>query len=85
MRFKKPFASPRNALLSAMACHAAMGLALGLTFVFVLLMFDAFGIRTWAFSGPTPMACIYEIAGTVGSAFGIGAILSGSIFTMMDD
>jgi len=71
--------------LKAMACDAAMGIALGLTFVFVLLMFDAFGIRTWAFNGLSPFARMYEIAGFIGLAFGVGAIVSGSILTMMDD
>ena len=85
MRSKKPFASRSAGPSSAMACDAAMGIALGLMFVFVLLMFDAFGNRTWTFSGLSPFARMYEIAGFIGLAFGVGAIVSGSILTMMDD
>jgi hypothetical protein len=84
MRFKKPFGWPNSTVLSALACNGAMGIALGLAFVYVLLFFDAFGMRTWAFSCSAPMVLMYEIAGTVGAAFGLGAIVSGSIFTMMD-
>ena len=71
-------------IMLEMACHTAMGVALGLGFAFVLTFIDAFGIATLIAHSFQPRVTLAIFVGTFTLAFAVGATLTGLVFTMME-
>lgn len=85
MRARKPPALQNAVILLQLACHAAMGIALGLVFSFALLLIDAFGITTLIAHGADTRTTTAIFVGTFTLAFAVGATLTGFVFTMMEE
>jgi hypothetical protein len=68
-----------------MACHTAMGVALGLGFAFALMFIDAFGIATMIAHSYEPKAALAVFVGTFTIAFALGTTLTGLVFTIMEE
>lgn len=85
MSAKKPPALQNAVILIELACHATMGVALGLVFSFTLLLIDAFGITTLISHGPDTSEVTAIFVGTFTLAFAVGATLTGFVFTMMEE
>lgn len=73
------------AILLELACHSLMGVALGLGFALVLTLIDAFGIATLIAHSFEPRMTFAVFVGTFTLAFGVGATLTGFVFTMMEE
>jgi hypothetical protein len=85
MRPRKRSALLNPSIMLEMACHAAMGVALGLGFALALTFSDAFGIATLIAHSPEPRMTLTVFVGMFTLAFAIGATLTGFVFTMMED
>jgi len=81
----KPPALPNSVILLELACHALMGIALGLVFSLIMIMNDAFGITTLISHGADTQATTMIFVGTFTLAFGVGATLTGFLFTMLEE
>jgi hypothetical protein len=68
-----------------LAAHTAMGIAMGLTFSLVLTISDLSGITTLINHSATPGTTLTMFVDTIVLTFGIGATLTGLVFTMMED
>jgi hypothetical protein len=72
-----------TSIVLEMACHSAMGIALGLGFSFALTLVDRSLPALIAHSSePTTTAIVLVSFFTL--AFGVGATLTGFVFTMME-
>jgi len=85
MRAEKPPAPRNSAILLELACHAAMGIALGLIFSFIMLLNDAFGITTLISHGANAQSTTMIFVGTFTLPIGVGATLTGFLFTMLEE
>jgi hypothetical protein len=85
MRTKKPLAWLQPAVLFGLAGHTAMGIALGLTFAFVLTLIDTFGVMALINHSADPKTTMIVFVGSFTLAFGVGATLTGFVFMMMED
>jgi hypothetical protein len=83
MRTKKRtgLASPSGLL--RLANHAAMGVAMGLTFALMLVLINPAGIATLIEHGG--MQAVAVFVGTLMLTFGIGATLTGAVFILTED
>ena len=68
-----------------LAAHTAMGIAMGLAFSLILTIADLSGIITLINHSATPGITLTMFVGTIVLTFGIGATLTGLVFTMMED
>ncbi len=85
MRAEKPPA-PRNSVIPReLACHAAMGVALGLVSSFAMILNDAFGITTLISHGADAQTTTMIFVGTFTLPIGVGAALTGFLFTMLEE
>ena len=85
MRADKP-PTPRNSgILLELACHAAMGVALGLVFSFTMLLNDVFGLTTLISHGDDAQITTMILVGTFTLPIGVGATLTGFLFTMLEE
>jgi hypothetical protein len=73
------------AILLELACHSLMGIALGLGFALALTLIDAFGVATLIAHSFEPRMTFAIFVGTFTLAFGVGATLTGFVFTMMEE
>jgi predicted MFS family arabinose efflux permease len=83
MRSKKPLTRTASITLE-MACHTAMGVILGLGFSFALALMDSNLANLIAHSSDPKTATII-IVSFFTLAFGVGATLTGYVFTMMEE
>jgi hypothetical protein len=72
-------------ILMELACHCIMGVALGLGFALALTFIDAFGIATLIAHSLEPRTARAIFVGTFTLAFGVGATLTGFVFTMTQE
>jgi hypothetical protein len=84
MRDRKPRIR-RAAFVLEMACHTLMGLALGLGFSFALACIDTSSLAVLIAHSSEPKATTITLVGFFTLAFGVGATLTGFVFTMMDE
>jgi hypothetical protein len=68
-----------------MACHATMGIALGLALSFVLALIDSSAIALLIAHSSEPRTTMMIIVGYFTLAFAVGATLTGFVFTMMEE
>ena len=84
MRDTKPRAR-RIAFALGMACHTLMGIALGLGFSFALACIDKSSLAILIAHSSEPKATAITIVSFFTLAFGVGATLTGFVFTMMEE
>jgi hypothetical protein len=84
MRNKRPLARSRSFMLE-MAGHTAMGIALGLGFSFALALMDTSAIAVLIAHSGDPNTTTIILVGFFTLAFGVGATLTGFVFTMMEE
>lgn len=85
MRPRKRSARLNPTIMLEMACHTAMGVALGLGFAFALMFMDAFGIATLIAHSFQPKVTFALFVGSFTLAFAVGATLTGLVFTIMQE
>jgi hypothetical protein len=85
MRTRKPSAWIRSSVLLGLASHTAIGIAMGLSFAFVLTLIDTIGVMALINHSADPKTTIVVFVGSVTLAFGIGAKLTGLVFMMMEE
>ena len=83
MRTKKrsDLVSPSGLL--KLACHTAMGAAMGLSLALMLLLIDPAGTATLIAHGGSQATAVF--VGTLVLTFAIGATLSGAVFIVTED
>ena len=84
MRAKKPPAPRNSVILLELACHAAMGVALGLAFSLAMILNEAFGMTTLISHGADAQTMMIFV-GSFTLPIGVGAALTGFLFTMLED
>jgi hypothetical protein len=85
VRRKKRSALIKPSLLLEVGSHAAMGVAVGLAFAFLVTHITALGIATLINYSPTPDAAMLMFVGTCTITFGIGATLTGLAITLTEE
>ena len=83
MHAKRPPATQNSVIPLELACHAAMGVALGLVFSFAMILNDALGITTLISHGADAQTTLVFI-GSFTLPIGVGAALTGFLFTMLE-
>jgi hypothetical protein len=84
MRNKKPSVRTAPGMLE-MACHTAMGIALGLGFSFALALIDTSTLAVLIAHSSDPKTTTIIFVSFFTLAFGVGATLTGFVFTMMEE
>jgi hypothetical protein len=84
-RTKKTRTLRHPSILLELAGHAAMGVALGLGYSIALIFIDAFGVKALITHGDDPRTTMMVFTGMFTLAFGVGATLTGFVFTMMEE
>jgi len=82
MRDKK--SSVDASIVLQMACHTAMGIALGLAFSFALALIDRSALAVLIAHSSEPTTTTIILVSFFTLAFGVGATLTGFVFTMID-
>jgi hypothetical protein len=85
VRPKKRPASIKPSLLLELAGHAAMGVASGLAFAFLVTHIGTLGVATLISYSPNPSATLLTFVGTCATTFGIGATLTGLVITLTEE
>jgi hypothetical protein len=85
MRTKKRSALLTPSLVLEVASHTVMGVALGLGFAFALTHFAPFGVLTLIDHSAAPDDAVSMLMDTCATTFGIGATLTGLVFTTTKD
>ncbi len=83
MQRNKPRPSAPSLALE-LASHAAMGIALGLGFCFALLLIKPATVATLISHTDQPRTTAIMLVGFFALLFGVGATMTGIIFTTMD-
>ncbi len=83
MRTKKPSGLVTPSGLLRLVGHAAMGVAMGLSFALILMVMDPSGIATLIDHGGGQGTTVF--VSTLVLTFGIGATLTGAVFIMTED
>ncbi|MBV9564701.1 MAG: hypothetical protein JOY90_30285 [Bradyrhizobium sp.] len=73
------------AIAVEMACHAVMGIALGLGLSFALALIHSSAIAVLIAHSSEPTATMLTIVGCFTLAIAVGATLTGFVFTMMEE
>jgi hypothetical protein len=76
---------PKKSLFHALLTHFLMGVALGLSLVLLLGLFDAFHVRDLVAKSGAPVQTTLMLVTTYGLMFGIGATLTGLVLTLEDE
>ena len=84
MRARKPPALRNSVILLGLACHAAMGVALGLVFSLAMILNEAFGMTTLISHGADAQTTMI-VVGSFTLPIGVGAALTGFLFTMVEE
>jgi hypothetical protein len=85
MRAKKPSALRIASMLTELASHTVMGVALGLAFALIILAVDQYGIAGLINQGAAQATTRLEFVGFVVLAFAIGVTLTGLAFMLTED
>lgn len=85
MRAKKPQALRIASVLTELASHTAMGVALGLAFALIMLTVDQYGIAGLINQGAAQGTTRLEFVGFVVLAFALGVTLTGLAFMLTED
>jgi hypothetical protein len=85
MRTRKPSVLLTPSGMLELASHAAMGIALGLAFAFVLTRIPSLGVMTLIDHSVAPDSAMLMFVGTFAMTFGVGATLTGLVFMMTED
>ncbi|XIA62648.1 hypothetical protein ACFIOY_24525 [Bradyrhizobium sp. TZ2] len=72
-------------LVNKLLTHFLMGVALGLSFMLLLTLIDAFHIRDLIAHSHAPMQTTVMLVTTYGLMFGIGAALTGLVLTLEEE
>jgi hypothetical protein len=83
MPSRKP-SSSRASLALELASHAAMGIALGLGFCFALVLIEPASVAALIGHGDQPPTTAIVLLGFFASMFGVGATMTGLVFSTMD-
>ena len=83
MRTKSLAALLKLSVLLELACHAAMGVALGLTFSFILIITPRVSALIALASNPHDIRL--TLVATCALMFGMGAALTGLVFKVTED
>jgi hypothetical protein len=83
MRRNKP-QSPASSFALELASHAAMGVALGLGFCFALLLIEPASVVALIGHADQPRTTAVMLVSFFALLFGVGATMTGIIFTTMD-
>jgi hypothetical protein len=83
MRSKQPSVQTDPIMLQ-LACHTAMGIALGLGFSFALTLTDTSSLAVLVAHSSDPQTATMILVSFFTLAFGVGATLTGFVFTMME-
>ena len=75
----------KSPLLPELIGHFTMGFALGLSFALLLTLIDAFGVGNLIADSGASLSTMWMLVGTFALMFGIGATLTGLVFTMAED
>ena len=75
---------PTSSLALELASHAAMGIALGLGFCFALLLMEPASVGGLISHTDQPKTTAVMLASFFALLFGVGATMTGIIFTTMD-
>jgi hypothetical protein len=73
-----------TSIIIEMACHTAMGIALGLGFSFALALIDRSTLAVLIAHSSEPATTTIILVSFFTLAFGVGATLTGFVFTMID-
>jgi hypothetical protein len=84
MRTKRRSALLKLSVLLELASHAAMGVALGLTFSLILIITPAFGVSALIAMGSNPHDIMLTFVGTCALMFGVGAALTAIVFKVTE-
>jgi hypothetical protein len=76
---------PEKSLFNALLTHFLMGVALGLSLVLLLGLFDSFHVRDLVAKSDAPVQTALILVTTYGLMFGIGATLTGLVLTLEDE
>jgi hypothetical protein len=85
MRTKKHSAWLQPSMLLGLAGHAAMGIAFGLAFAFVLTLIDTLGVMALIDHSADPKTTMIVFVGSFALAFAVGATLTGFVFMVMEE
>ena len=85
MRTKKPLTLLTPSILLEVASHAAMGIALGLGFAFVLTHAAPLGVSALIDLSPDPENTMHVLIMTCVTTFGIGTTSTGIVLMTMKD
>jgi pilus assembly protein TadC len=85
MRAKKPQVLSIASVLTEVASHTAMGVALGLAFALIILAVDQYGIAGLINEGAAQGTTRLEFVGFVVLAFALGVTLTGLAFMLTED
>ena len=72
-------------LLRAVSVHLAMGMGLGTVLALTLIVSDARNIFDMIVQSSVPMLTLSVFVGMCGAIIGVGSVLTGLIFTLMDE
>jgi hypothetical protein len=72
-------------VLLGLACHTAMGVAMGLAFAFVLTLIDRMSVMALINHSADPRTTMLVFVGSFTLAFGVGTTLTGLVFMMMEE
>jgi hypothetical protein len=85
VRSKKRSASIGPSLLLELSGHAMMGVAVGLSFAFLVLHIPSLGIATLIGYSPDPAGTLLMFEGVCAIGFGVGATLTGLVAILTED
>jgi hypothetical protein len=85
MRAKKPSILRIASMLTEIAGHTAMGIAVGLAFALILLAIDQYGVASFINHSAAPETTKLEFVGAVVLTFSFGATLTGLIFMFTEE
>jgi hypothetical protein len=75
----------KPSLLLELASHAAMGVAVGLAFAYLVIHITALGIATLISYSLSPVATLPMFVVTCATTFGIGATLTGLVISLTEE
>lgn len=84
MRHQKSFFNAKS-LFNALLTHFLIGVVLGLSFVLLLSLIDAFHVRDLVAKSDAPLHTTLILISTYALMFGIGATLTGLVLTLEDE
>jgi Na+-transporting methylmalonyl-CoA/oxaloacetate decarboxylase gamma subunit len=85
MRSKRPSILRIASVLTELASHTVMGVAVGLAFALILLAVDQYGVARFINHSAAPEVMKLEFVGAVVLTFSFGATLTGLIFMFTEE